>query len=174
MWLFCSSFFRKTDMDEKIFNVRLAEVKDSDRILDLLKQVLDVHRNGRPDLFKESDGKYSIQELTDIINDRNKPIFVAVDSDNSVVGYCFCIIQRNTGSRILADIKTLYIDDLCVDASLRGRHIGHMLYRYAVEYAKSISCYNVTLNVWSLNSSAIKFYESLGMKPQKIGMEQIL
>lgn len=41
-------------MDEKKFNVRLAEVKDSDRILDLLKQVLGVHRNGRPDLFIRS------------------------------------------------------------------------------------------------------------------------
>jgi len=32
----------------------------------------------------------------------------------------------------------------------------------------------VTLNVWCCNESAMKFYESLGMKPQKIGMEAIL
>ncbi len=33
---------------------------------------------------------------------------------------------------------------------------------------------NLTLNVWADNVSAVGFYESLGMKIQKIGMEKIL
>ena len=35
-------------------------------------------------------------------------------------------------------------------------------------------CYNVTLNVWSCNENAMKFYEKCGLKPQKVCMEVIL
>ena len=74
----------------------------------------------------------------------------------------------------MTDIKTFYIDDLCVDETMRGKHIGKELYEGAVLLAKREGCYNVTLNVWSCNPSAIRFYEGLGLIPQKIGMEQIL
>ena len=70
--------------------------------------------------------------------------------------------------------RTAYMDDLCVDENSRGKHIGTKLYDYVTNYAKEIGCYNITLNVWSLNESAMKFYEKCGMKPQKIGMETIL
>ena len=75
---------------------------------------------------------------------------------------------------ILTDIKTLYIDDLCVYENLRGQHIGRQLYEYVKTFAKENGFYNLTLNVWSLNEGAQKFYESVGMVPQKIGMETIL
>ena len=75
---------------------------------------------------------------------------------------------------MLTDIKTLYIDDLCVNENYRGKHIGKSIYEYVSDYAKKNGFYNITLNVWVGNDNAIKFYESLGMKPQKIGMEKIL
>ena len=90
------------------------------------------------------------------------------------MGYAFCIIKQAVNDNILTDIKTLYIDDLCVDEKCRGMHIGKGLYEFVLDYAKGIGCYNVTLNVWALNDSAMKFYESCGLKPQKIGMEKIL
>ena len=74
----------------------------------------------------------------------------------------------------MTDIKTLYIDDLCVDEHLRGQHIGKQIYQAVIDFAKENGCYNVTLNVWSLNESAMKFYEACGLKPQKVGMETIL
>ena len=75
---------------------------------------------------------------------------------------------------ILTDIKTLYIDDLCVDEGERGKHVGSAVYEHVLAYAKSIGCYNVTLNVWTCNKGAMKFYEKMGLVPQKIGLEKIL
>lgn len=63
---------------------------------------------------------------------------------------------------------------MCVDENARHKGIGTALYEYVLEYAKSIGCHNVTLNVWEGNDSAIKFYENIGMKIQKVSMEQIL
>lgn len=74
----------------------------------------------------------------------------------------------------MQSIRTLYIDDLCVDEEKRGRHIGKQLYDYVLQYAREIGCYNVTLNVWECNESARRFYDSCGLQVQKTGMEMIL
>ena len=154
--------------------IRRAELKDMPGINNLLRQVLMVHHNGRPDLFKANAKKYTDEQLAELIKDDTKPIFVCVNEEETVLGYAFCVWQQHLNNEILTDIKTLYIDDLCVDESRRGQHIGKSLYEHVLAYAKENNFYNVTLNVWSLNESAIKFYEACGLKPQKIGMETIL
>ena len=154
--------------------IRRANESDIPEINRLLGQVLEVHHNGRPDLFRGNTKKYTDDELKLLLRDDNRPVFVDSDNDGNVAGYAFCIFQKHTNNNILTDIKTLYIDDLCVDESIRGQHIGTRLYNYVLGFAKESGCYNVTLNVWSCNESAMKFYESCGMKPQKIGMETIL
>lgn len=155
-------------------NIRRAKEKDLKGINDLLHQVLMVHHNGRPDLFKADTKKYTDEELIKIIKNDKTPIFVGLDENEQVLGYAFFIFQQHTCDNILTDIKTLYIDDLCVDENKRGLHIGSQLYDYVSAFAKEQGCYNVTLNVWSCNESAIRFYEACGLVPQKIGMEKIL
>ena len=154
--------------------IRRAERKDIPGINCLLEQVLMVHHVGRPDLFKSGAKKYTDDELELILADDSRPIFVGVDEDENVLGYAFGIFQQHIGSNILTDIKTLYIDDLCVDEDRRGQHIGRQLYDHVVRFAKDSGCYNVTLNVWTCNESAMRFYEKCGLKPQKVGMEVIL
>ena len=153
--------------------IRKAKEKDIPKILDLLLQVCLVHQGGRPDIFKVGT-KYSAEELKALLNDEGRPILVSVDEDDAVLGYCFCIFQQHKDNSVLADIKTLYIDDLCVEEALRGKHIGRELYEAAVRLAKDSGCYNLTLNVWSCNPSAISFYEAMGLAPQKIAMELVL
>ena len=154
--------------------VRRAENKDIEKILDLLIQVDMVHHNGRPDIFKGPVTKYDAEQLEDIIKDDNRPVFVCVDDNDLVLGHAFCMHQQIQDHKLLTDIKTLYIDDICVDETQRGKGVGRMLYEYVKEYAKEKGFYNITLNVWECNPTAIKFYESMGLKPQKIGMETIL
>ena len=154
-------------------NFRRAQNKDIPRIHELLAQVDMVHHLGRPDIFKVGN-KYNDQQLEEIIADDKRPIFVAAGDNDEVLGYAFCVYKQALNDNILTDIKTLYIDDLCVYENLRGQHIGRQLYEYVKAFAKENGFYNLTLNVWSLNEGAQKFYESVGMVPQKIGMETIL
>ncbi len=153
--------------------IRIAAEKDIPRLLDLLAQVCLVHHKGRPDVFNVGT-KYNIGELKQILNDGGKVVLVWTDEDDCVQGYCFGIYQQYINHSVMTDIKTFYIDDLCVDETMRGKHVGKELYERAVSLARENGCYNITLNVWSCNPSAICFYESLGLIPQKIGMEQIL
>ena len=154
--------------------IRRARLEDMEGINKLLRQVLMVHHEGRPDLFKADVKKYTDEELAEIIKDESRPIFVACNENDMVSGYAFCVIQQYVNNNILTDVKTLYIDDLCVDESARGQHIGKSLYDYVLAFAKAGEFYNVTLNVWTCNEGAMKFYEKCGLKPQKVGMEIIL
>ena len=154
--------------------IRRAKEQDMSGINSLLDQVLMVHHNGRPDLFRSNTRKYMDEELLAIIRDDSRPIFVEVDEQEKVLGYAFCVFQQHMDDNILTDIKTLYIDDLCVDESLRGQHIGRQLYDHVLKFAKEQGCYNVTLNVWECNPGAKKFYESCGLTPYRTGMEKIL
>ena len=154
-------------------NIRRAQKKDMKQIDELLEQVDLVHHKGRPDLFKIGR-KYNDEQLLAIIEDDNTPILVAVDEEDRVLGYAFCVFKQYMDDNILTDIKTLYIDDLCVYEHLRGQHVGRTLYEAVLQFAREHNCYNVTLNVWALNESAMKFYEKCGLKPQKIGMELAL
>lgn len=151
----------------------MAEEKDIERMHELLTQVNLVHHKGRPDLFK-CGRKYTDEQLKEILKDKKRPIFAAVDENDCLLGYAFCIFQQHLNDNILTDIKTLYIDDLCVDETKRGLHIGSTLYNAVLDFAREQGCYNVTLNVWSCNESAMKFYENCGLRPQKVGMEVIL
>ncbi len=154
--------------------IRRAKKTDMPGLNKLLEQVLKVHHSGRPDLFKDNAKKYTDDELLAILSDDQRPVFVGIDEQEQVMGYAFCVFQQHLGDNILTDIKTLYIDDLCVEESLRGKHIGRQLYEYVLNFAREQGCYNVTLNVWACNENARKFYECCGLVPQKFGMEKIL
>lgn len=153
--------------------IRKARKEDIGRIIDLLHQVNMVHHEIRPDLFRPHTTKYDRQELENLLNVEEKPVFV-FDSGNGVSGYAFCQITEIKDDILLQDIKTLYIDDICVDGNARGRHVGKALFEYVREYAKSIGCHNITLNVWEGNIPASRFYQNMGMKVQKTTMETIL
>lgn len=154
--------------------IRMAEPRDIGRINTLLYQVAAVHHQGRPDLFRAGSKKYTDGELLELLQKPDRPILVAVDEEDWVVGYAFCILQEYKNEGALAEIRTLYLDDLCVDETRRGQRIGKALYYAVLDLAKERNCYNVTLNVWTCNESALRFYESCGLKPQKITMETIL
>ncbi len=154
--------------------VRRAETRDIPDILKLLLQVDMVHHKGRPDIFKGPATKYNEDELRDIINDPETPVFVCTDENDRVLGHAFCIFRQIKDDNVLTDIKTLYIDDICVDERHREKKVGKTLYDEVIRYAKEQGFYNITLNVWSCNPAAIKFYEKMGLVPQKICMEKIL
>jgi len=154
--------------------IRRATGDDIPAINNLLGQVLLVHHVGRPDLFKEKGQKFAVEQLQEMVLDDMNPIFVYVDDEGCVRGHCFCeIIDRNeTGSTYA--YKTMFIEDLCIDESYRGQHVGQQMYDFVKQYAKDNGFYNLALHAWECNEKAVGFYSHLGMKIQQYTMEEIL
>ena len=153
--------------------IRFAEIGDVPGILSLLRQVGQVHHEGRPDIFRAGAQKYGASQVIAMLNQPGNPIFVAVEAE-TVLGYCFCMMKKHEKDPVIADFTELYIDDLCVDAAMRGKGFGKVLYDHAVEYARMNGYYNLTLNVWACNPAAMRFYEKCGLSVQKVGMELLL
>ena len=153
--------------------IRKATSDEIPQILKLLVQVNMVHHNGRPDLFKGPATKYSENELKKLLRDETRPVFVCMDGD-TLLGYAFCILKEVKDNQLLEDCKTLYVDDLCVDETKRGSVVGKALMTHAGQFAKDCGCHNVTLNVWSFNEKAMRFYASFGMHEQRRTMELLI
>ncbi len=150
--------------------IRFAKPEDTTGLLALLRQIGELHHAGRPDIFQKNAQKFSASALLDMLSDPDAPIFVAVEGEN-VLGYCICKVMRFKNHPVVTDHSIFFIDDLCVDAACRGQKIGTLLMEKAKEYARWLKCDLLTLNVWAFNEDAMKFYEAMGLKPQKIGME---
>lgn len=154
--------------------IRPAEARDIPGVLALLAQVLSLHADLRPDVFIPGTTKYSAEELLALFRDETRRSYVAVDEADRVLGYALCILCPPSQASNTVPFSSLYIDDLCVDRTLRGQHIGSALFSFVKEEARALGCYQVTLNVWEGNDGARAFYEKMGMKPQKTQMELVL
>lgn len=154
--------------------IRKAEEKDVPRIMELLGQVLEIHAEIRPDIFIPGTTKYTVIELTELLKQDDKPIYLAVSEADICLGYAFCQLKKQDFSTNMVQFKSMFIDDLCVDKEARGQHIGESLFEYVKQEARKMGCYEVTLNVWAGNTSAEHFYEKMGMKTQERRMEYIL
>ena len=153
--------------------IRKAKQEDIPRILELLSQIALLHHNGRPDLFR-IETKYNAEELEEMLPDESRPIFIAAGENDEVLGYGFCVDQKKRESNSPEGVRTLYIDDICVDESCRGQHIGTAIYKAIVAYAKEHHFHNITLHVWDINPEGEKFYKALGMKAICTTMETLL
>jgi len=151
--------------------LRKAEPRDSAELLRLLKYIAGLHRKGRPDIFRPAGSKYDEAALAGILRDERKPIFVAADDAQHILGYAFCIIRETSGDVMLQDRKTLYLDDLCVDERFRGQGIGKALLEAVQKYGAEIGAVSVELNVWDFNRSAAAFYKHFGFSVQKSILE---
>jgi len=153
--------------------IRRAKKSDIPELIRLLEQVNKIHHDIRPDIFRLGT-KYSAVDLEGILEDPKHYIYVATDAGaKGILGYIFCEIHQITDDPLMTDVKTFYIDDLCIDEGARGNHVGRALYDHAKTEAKELGCYNVTLRVWAGNS-AEDFYRHLGLKAQCSYFEEIL
>ena len=103
--------------------IRKAKEKDIPRIIELLGQVLQIHADIRPDIFIPDTTKYTVEELTELLKNKEKPIYVVVNESDVCVGYAFCQLQEQPFSNNMVQFKSLFIDDLCVDQQIGRAHV---------------------------------------------------
>ena len=152
--------------------IRKAELKDIEAIGRILCQVNDVHAQGRPDIFIEGKRKFNDEELKEILS--NDELEFYVYEEDEVCAYACIEMHEYPKSENRHARKEIYVEDLCVDEKYRHQGIGKALYHQVVEEAKKNDCYEITLNAWPGNESALKFYEKMGLKTRSIFLEQII
>lgn len=154
--------------------IRKAIKNDVPYIIKLLKNIANLHNNGRPDIFKRDCNKYNKREIMKLIRSNRYEIFVATNEADIVIGYCICEIIVYRNEAVLKDSIILFVDDFCVDENIRGVGVGKLLFNEVENYAKKIGATSIDLNVWQFNEAAYSFYEKYGFKIKKFTMEKTL
>ena len=153
--------------------IRFAQTWDVPGILELLRQEGQLLHRNRPDYYRSNAQKYGPSQVIAMLNRSETPIFVAVE-ERMVLGCCLCRMDTFFRDPVVADQTVCSIDTLCVDESVRRKGVGTVLYQTVCRYAKQRNCSRIALNVPSCSEGAMKFYASLGLKPQYVGMEAVL
>lgn len=91
--------------------------------------------------------------------------FTAKDKDGKIVAYVTCFFGYYTWTG-----KSLYMDDLYVRESYRGKGLGTRLINEVIALAKQEDCCKLRWQVSNWNDPAIKFYENLGAEINRVEM----
>ena len=150
--------------------IRQAVPEDCTRIRPLQEQITNLHKMGRPDLFRSEARFFTQEAFNQRLQDKNHKVWIA-EADGEVVGYAFAWVIFYRDHSTYMDHETFYIDDICVLESHRRQGIGRKLFEQCRETARALGCINIDLGVWAFNQDAIAFYEACGMHERVRRME---
>lgn len=152
--------------------IRVPNVGEYEEVNKLAVQVHELHVGWRPDLFNSVKEVITLDEFTQLI--QNKEIYVSV-IDNKIVGYItFCIVEKKNLNPKFRYRKQLNVDAMCVDKNYRGNGIGTSLLNFVEQIAIDNECTDIYLTVNEENISAIKTYENFGMRVKNIAYSKRL
>lgn len=150
--------------------VRYAERGELERVNELRKEVSELHASGRPDIFRPGFGGDLRDRVYRAFEDEGSDVIVA-DCGGTVCG--FAIVQRidKPESAYMCARRICHIEEFGVDSEFRRRGVGSALIGFCRSEAARMGFGRISLDVWSFNESAMKFYESLGFRTSRSFME---
>ena len=152
-------------------NIRPAEKSDYPQLKKLMVQLQQHHVNLRPDVYKMSEDFFTEETFDKLLSECN--VMLAVEENGEIAGAISYSIM-NMKAAIIHPFKSLWISDLIVSETHRGKSIGTVLMEKIKQTATENNVDRIQLNVSSYNTDAVKLYEKLSFKPELIKMEYIL
>lgn len=142
--------------------IRKAKEEDlENNLLDIYIQGFRFHYNGRPDVFSNK----SDEELKSSLLKELKELNFLVLEDSSIKGYITYHIKDKHD-------KILWVDQLIIDESCRGKGYGKKLMDEVEKIAKEENCKRLGLDCWTFNNNTIDMYKHIGFKEQRVIFEK--
>lgn len=141
-------------------NIRNAEEKDLNDIINLFYQLDKFHRDNVPNTFKIITEEYRTKTFMEYLKN-NDNFFMVAEIDGSIVGFIDASVKEIVDDEMLIDKKFMRIENLVVDECHRRKHIGEELMRYIEKIARSMNLDFVELGVHEFND-AKHLYENMG------------
>ncbi|HIU76365.1 MAG TPA: GNAT family N-acetyltransferase [Candidatus Pelethocola excrementipullorum] len=151
--------------------IRTIDTHDYEELLLLVNHLHSLHVQNRPDIYQNASCAFTPDEFENRLNNPNNITLVA-QVDGQIAGLCMALIKNGTDNNLVVSHKTLFIEDVCVHPSFRRLHVGTLLLNHVESMAKALGIERIDLSVWSFNETALSFYSSWGMKPQRVIMEK--
>lgn len=145
--------------------IRYADIKDvNSYLMDLYIEGYNMHYEARKDIFSLKTKDELKNELIKLIEDPLEFI-ILLEEGNQLIGYAAFQYK-------FKETKSLWIDEIIIDAKMRGQGYGKKLLEGINKIAIENNCRRIELNCWCFNDDALKFYESIGFNAQRVVLEK--
>lgn len=151
---------------EKIL-VRLANASDYNDVEAIMKQVQQLHVDWRPDLYKMGEIVFPYEMYLHAVEDGT---FLVAEWDEKIVGFLFYqLVHIENDNQISRNV--IFIDSMGVDASFRGKGVGHQLFDHVKKIKQERNVDKIELQVNAKNTRAREMYGKYGFKEKAVTLE---
>lgn len=149
--------------------IRDAVIEDFESYIKLYESLTEYHIQNRTDILK-SVPKFTKNDFKKFTKSKN--VFITViEKNQKIIGFSKWQIKKVRNNTHLQDRVIAFVDEFFIDSSFRRNGYGKKLWNAIVDAALKKGAQYVELYVWEFNENAQRFYENLGMTPQRTVME---
>ena len=144
--------------------VRKATLKDLPILLEFEQGVIEAERPMDPTI---KDGKVNYYDISELITNNVSDVFV-VEIDNEIVSSGYARIKDDRP--YLKHSKIGYLGFMFVPEEHRGKGLNKLIVDALLKWCKACDIFEIRLDVYDDNPSAIRAYEKTGFKKHLVNM----
>jgi ribosomal protein S18 acetylase RimI-like enzyme len=155
-----------TNMTEIRCSIRRARSSDAPKILELYRELDDLHRERNPELVSDTFAR-DLASVEQALKDQGTAFFVAEIQDASpkIVGFVQAMDSQVPAGRVLAERRFGLVDALMVSPASRRNGVATALLGAAEEWALARGLDALEVTVWEFNDAGHALYERQGFTP---------
>lgn len=142
----------------------ICRTTDYETLAKLNKPIQDLHASLYPDRFREYNFEAARDTFAECVKDPQN-IFLLLRAKEEAIGYAWAEFRIHRGSAFTVPRKSLFIHQIAIIESKRGRGYGSALMGTIYELARGQGADIVELDYWANNQGAKSFYKSEGFQP---------
>ena len=153
--------------------IRKLVASDYDVVVELYKELDEMHVLARPDYFvhRDKDKVYPKDAFLQNLSDPDV-LQMGVFDNEQLVGVVRATLWEESG--MVKDVKTVCLDNIYVLPSHRRSGVATKLFAEVELWAKEKGAVRLDLYTWDFNKNAIAMYQAMGMTPQQYVFEKKL
>ncbi len=150
--------------------IRSATLEEAEKVNEIREQVLQVHVNGRRDIFKSCFNNDLKNYIYKFYKNENADVLIC-ERDGIICGFACVEFVNKPESPYSYSRKYFHIEEFGVHKNYRRQGVGTELFEYIKQLANKNDYTRLELDMWEFNTGALKFYESVGFKTYRRYME---
>ena len=146
---------------------------DYDMVVELYKELDEMHVQARPDYFVHRDNDKIYHRDAFIHNlAYSGGLELGAFENEQLIGIVRATLWEESG--MVKDVKTVCLDNIYVLPSHRRNGVATGLFSEVELWAKEQGAIRLDLHTWDFNKNAIAMYQAMGMTPQRYVFEKKL
>jgi diamine N-acetyltransferase len=143
---------------------REAKVTDFHQMIEIYKELDEIHTLEHPEMFIEPEGDVRPLEYIQDQVDADDKYLVLAELNNQIIGFAECVVMESSSFPVLKKRKWVELNSLVVLKEYQSKGVGKILLNCVTKWSREKGINRIELKVFTFNSSASEFYFKAGFK----------